>query len=98
MKIDEAFEGSRAGCGAHFGSQPGQAGTPNLLKTCTCDQKGGVGERLWKCVLQFFVPSAFWLVFVDEQTSFFMVFGYILDRRRKHNLRVKRFFRTGDES
>ena len=32
----------------------------------TCDQKGGVGERLWKCVLQFFVPSAFWLVFVNE--------------------------------
>ena len=45
-KIDEAFEGSRARRGAHFGSQPGQAGTPNLLKTCTCDQKGGVGERL----------------------------------------------------
>ena len=70
MKIDEALEGSRAGCGAHFGSQPGQAGTPNLLKTCTCDQKGGVGERLWKRVLQFFVPSAFWLVFFTNKHRF----------------------------
>ena len=92
MKIDEAFEGSRARRGAHFGSQPGQAGTPNLLKTCTFDQKGGVGERLWKCALQFFVPSAFWLVFFDEQTSFFTVFGYIFDRRWERKLRVKRIF------
>ena len=36
----------------------------------TCDQEGGVGERLWKCVLQFFVPSAFWLVFVTNKHRF----------------------------
>ena len=36
----------------------------------TWDQKGGVGERLWKCVLQFFVPSAFWLVLLTNKHRF----------------------------
>ena len=37
------------------------------------------------------MPSAFWLVFLDEKTSFFTVFGYIFDRRWERKLMVKRF-------
>ena len=39
----------------------------------TCDQHGGVGERLWKRVSQLFVPSTFWFVYWQKHVVFYGV-------------------------
>ena len=79
-KIDEDFEAPRARPEAVFGSQPGQAGTQNLLKNGIVTKKAVSGSVFVSDFCKFCLSSSFSVRFFNcyKKAPFFLsIFRYI---------------------